>query len=448
LRAGKAVGNSAASVPAFLLRWSARGMCVLAMLFLSGCPQQPKGKELRLDSEPSGALLTLDGKDVGKTPVVLTDPAPGKYLLHLEKDGYESMDRIVELKEDTGPEVTTRLRPLSGLVLIESVPSAAEVSVDGAFRGKTPLFCTDLSMGKHKVSFTLEGYDPREAEIVINDRVPQLCQMSMKSNLATLRVESSPPGATVLLDGLKKGETPCVIDDVMLGKHDLKLLKEAYNEYQQQISVAQAHVIPVSVKLEEKLAAIEVSSTPADARVSIDGNMKGRTPLQITGLRDGSYKLTIDKPSYSSTNVVVEIQKLQDAKVDVTLDKSTGTLVLSVTPPNANIFVDGELKGTSGDKPLEIELPPGTYKVEVTKPPKHEPKSVKAQVEARKSTKVDIALRAIWVKDTRVILKDGRMREGMIVIKYPDGGIKIETSKGVFEEFTADEVKSTEAIKQ
>lgn len=441
--------NSAFQIPN-CAGWRARAGAFafwIAVFLLPGCMPPEAAREIRLDSEPTGASLSINGKDVGRTPFVFKEPVPGKYLLHFEKEGCPPLDRILGINRDTAAEVVTKLEKLTGLVLIESTPPGAEVSIDAAFRGKTPLYCTDLTAGKHKVGFVLEGYDPREVEVTINDRTPQLCHMSMKSNLASLRIESTPAGAAVLLDGLDKGRTPCVVDDVLIGKHDLKLIKEGFKDYQDQISITQASVIPIAVKMEERLASIDVSSTPADARVSVDGTYKGRTPLQIAGLRDGSYKLAIEKPSYESTNVVVEIKKMQDEKLDITLDKATGILVLNVTPVNANIFVDAELKGASGEKPLELEMPPGSYKVEVTKP-KHQSKSMKAQVEARKSTKVDIALRAIWVKDNVVVLKDGRMREGMITIKYPDGGIKIETAPGVFEEFSAEEIKSIEPLKQ
>ncbi|MDD2709827.1 MAG: PEGA domain-containing protein [Verrucomicrobiae bacterium] len=421
-------------------------LCLMGMFALAGCLKEQPPREIRLDSDPSGATLALNGKETGRTPFTLKDPNHGRYLLHLEKEGFEPLDRIVEIKSDSPSEWVLKMSKLTGLLLIESSPTGAEVTINGAYRGKTPIFCTNLPAGKHKVSFSLAGYDSREVEVAIHDRTPQLCQMNMKSNMATLKVESTPPGALVIVDGIQRGKTPCSVEDMTIGNHAIRLLKEGLKEYQSQIHVPQAGIIPVNIQLDEKTAFIDVNTTPSDAKVSLGGVFKGRSPIQLAGLKDGVHAVTIEKAGYLTTNATVEISKTQDAKLDITLEKSTGTLLLTIAPAGASIIIESELKGASTEAPFEIDLPPGNYKVEISKA-RHQPQNFTVQVGARKSTQRNIRLRAIWVKDTVISLKDGRLREGMITLRYPNGNIKIETAPGVFEEFTAAEIQSIDPIK-
>ncbi|NUN93547.1 MAG: hypothetical protein HUU04_07185 [Verrucomicrobiae bacterium] len=69
-------------------------------------------------------------------------------------------------------------------------------------------------------------------------------------------------------------------------------------------------------------------------------------------------------------------------------------------------------------------------------------------VVARKTVSREVSLQKIWVKDTTVVLRqDQRVREGMLIAKYPNGTVRLETSPGVFEEYAADEIQTVAPIK-
>ena len=417
-------------------------LAVCALVF-TGCrlDSNANQNEIRVDSEPTGAFLSVNGKELGRTPQVLKQPALGKYLLQFSKDGYDPVERVLMVTPDVPRDCVVSLTRVVGLVLFQTTPSGAEVSVDGAFRGKAPFLVTDLPSGSHRVSFVLEGYDPREMELNITDRTPQLCAMNMRSIYATLQVESTPSGAAVIVDGIHKGKTPCAVEEILVGTHTVKVLREGYKDSQTEIKIEKPGNFPVSIQLEERLAALDVISTPQDAKVSVNDEFKGRTPIQISGLRDGKYTVVVEKTGFEKITQVVEIRQTQDAKVDVAMQKATGTISMNIVPQGAGVHVDGELKGVSAEGPFVLELPPGTYKVDVSKAG-HRPQAFKLTVEIRKTAGRDVMLQRIWVKDIVVVLKDGRVREGMLIAKYPNGVIRIEPVPGVFEEYAADEVVS------
>lgn len=418
---------------------------VAAMLF-AGCDLfESKPAEVKIDSEPTGAFLTINGKEVGRTPYVMKQPAYGKYLAHFVKEGYQDTDRVVEINPDTAPEIVTKMTRQNSYVLFESNPPGGDVTVDGIYKGRTPFLATDLPFGDHKVSFKLEGYEARDTALKIEDPTPKLCQMNMRSNYVVLQVDSKPSGAAVMIDGIHKGKTPCIVDDVLVGNHVLKLVLDGFKTYQDELKLTQTGKFPVMIQLEEQLAVLEVTSAPADARVTVDGEYKGRTPLQVTGLRDGPHAVVIEKVAYDKIERSIEIRNRQDAKIDVTLDKMTGTLALDVKPIGANVLVDGELKGNAAADPLSIELMPGTYKIEVNSKG-FRTHSFKVEMAARKVVNQTVSLGKLWAKDTVIILMDGRSKDGMLIKKNPNGSVKLETEPGIFEEFTVDQVKSVTPI--
>jgi len=425
---------------------------VLALLASSlfGCLGQPEASApgIKVDSEPPGAVLSINGKEIGRTPYFWRSPPAGKALLQFAREGCEPLERFVTVDPAALADVVVKLERVQGLVLFQSAPSGAEVTVNGAFKGKAPLLSTDLPAGRHHAVFRLEGYDPREVDLEIRDRTPQICAMNMRSIYATIRVESTPPGAAVMLDGIHKGQTPCAVEEVLVGDHKLKLVREGYKDFETDLRVAQTGTQPVMVKLEEKFAAIDVVSTPPDARVGLNGEFKGRTPLQISGLRDGVYSVTIEKAGFDKAIREVRIARNQDAKVDVNLEKGTGVLALTISPSGASIFVEDEMKGTSAERPYLLELPPGSYKVRVSKGAHYRPQNFTMTVVARKTVSREVNLQKIWVKDTTVVLRqDQRVREGMLIAKYPNGTVRLETSPGVFEEYAADEIQTVAPIK-
>ena len=428
---------------------AAAALAVFIAFGFSGCTMDTGAPSpgVKVDSEPPGAVLSINGKEVGRTPYHWRSPPPGKTLLQFTREGYEPLDRVVNGDPAALADVVVKLQRLLGLVLFQSTPSGAEVTVNGSFKGKAPLLSTDLPSGKHKVVFRIEGYDPREVDLEIVERAPQVCAMNMRSIHATVRIESVPPGAAVMIDGIHKGQTPCAVEDVLIGDHKLKVVCEGFKDFETDLRLAQTGIFPVTVKLEERFASLDVVTLPADARVTLNEEFKGRSPLQVSGLRDGTYTVTIEKTGYDKITRQVEIRQNKDAKLDINLEKGTGLLSLNVSPSGASIVVDGELKGASAEGPFTVEMPPGAYKVNVKKAG-YRPTMFSLTVAARKTVSRDVSLQKIWVKDTMVVLRqDQRVREGMLVAKHPNGTIRIETSVGVLEEYTADEVQSVTPIK-
>ena len=119
---------------------------------------------LRVESEPPGARVRVNGETRGQTPLALADLPLGDYDVRLDARGYEGQTRRVALTAGA-PAAELRLKlvraaPVTGSAEIVSTPAGASVTIDGKAVGRTPLAAAALPAGAREVQLVLEGHEP------------------------------------------------------------------------------------------------------------------------------------------------------------------------------------------------------------------------------------------------------------------------------------------------
>jgi len=97
---------------------------------------------LRVDTEPPGSSVRVDGEDVGEAPLVLT-LSVGTHRLAVAQDGWlsEEQDVAIEVDGDASLRVELRRDPetIAGL-RVRGAPRGARVTFDGEALGEVPLY--------------------------------------------------------------------------------------------------------------------------------------------------------------------------------------------------------------------------------------------------------------------------------------------------------------------
>jgi hypothetical protein len=192
-----------------------------------------------------------------------------------------------------------------------------------------------------------------------NPRYQEAAQLLAKIP-AAVRITSDPPGAVIAIDGSYKGTTPLALT-VGAGEHEVEASKDGCFSAKKSLSVEPGDETSLEIAF-ERAATVVASSKPAGARLRVDGEAAGRTPVRLK-LHAGEHRLVVSLPGYEVEKRTVEVEPGAVAEQYIELQAlPKGELAVRTEPAGARVLVDGEEVGTA---PLERELAPGFHEIGV-----------------------------------------------------------------------------------
>jgi hypothetical protein len=183
---------------------------------------------LAVVSTPDGVQVAMDGQLLGTTPFT-AHVANGVHSLQADLDGFDSQRLMINVPTWQNEPVRIQLVPRRPPLVLTYTPSPLEVFCDGVSLGeKSSPFSLTLKEGVHKVGFVHPGYEPQERVVKVDSGPVASLQVNLVALGTLLRVESSPPGATVYVDGQAMGTTPYASTDLKPGSHTLRVAHPGY----------------------------------------------------------------------------------------------------------------------------------------------------------------------------------------------------------------------------
>lgn len=432
-----------------------RGL-LLAVAATSVPKEAPSRAVLRILSNPPQAMVWLDRVAREPTPVTLQDLEPGDHLLVLRKVGFRELRKTVSLSANQRMALELSLEPVTGLVLIHSSPTGADVRIDGADRGKTPLLLHDLRLGAYRVQLGLPGYLSKELELHVKDEIPIRLQVELTPDSATLYVESVPPGAQVLLNGTERGKAPCTVDRVPEGSSQLRLVLDGYVPYDETIRLLAGDAQRVHAVLRPLPARLTVVSIPDRARIYVNNEFRGQAPVTIDGLEPGTYRVRAELPGHDPVARTIELRRGVSVTEEFRLESNTGELRITTEPAGVLVILDGQPAGTTQAKPGETDRVSEILKLEQILAGPHEielvrkgyyPKRVRVEVERGKTRTFHETLVRRFIPDCEVRTATEVIR-GILTEIDPQGNVKLEVRPGIFKTIPANEIKSRVPIRE
>ena len=117
--------------------------------------------------------MTVDGIQNGVAPVVIPGVLPGTHGVTLSSEGYEDWNYMVSVRPGQTSEINAVLvakKENTGSLAVITEPTGAEISVDGIFKGVSPVTIAGLTPTTHTVLITLKGYSNATTNISIHSR--------------------------------------------------------------------------------------------------------------------------------------------------------------------------------------------------------------------------------------------------------------------------------------
>jgi len=165
-----------------------------------------------------------------------------------------------------------------GTIVLDSDPGGADVFIDGEARGKTPLRLTELEAKEHQLRLLKQHEGVYEGKLSVRPMETTDMGVLQLDPRGSVSLTSDPKGATVLVDGERRGVTPLTLENLPLGKMRVTTQLEGYTPFEQEVAVEQglAALDPVVFR-----GTIVLDSDPGGADVFIDGEARGKTPLRL-----------------------------------------------------------------------------------------------------------------------------------------------------------------------
>ena len=173
----------------------------------------------------------------------------------------------------SSPAAVPRPAVTTGHLVVRSTPPRAAVTVNGAWRGRTPLTLDTLPFGTYIVRVVQDGFvtareevtlGPRDASRTIDARLEPIARApavprpdaaaapAPVPGMGSLYVDSRPRGATVLVDGKSVGVTPLSLAEVPAGSHVVQIDMAGKKPWTTTAVVAAGKRASVSGSLEDK----------------------------------------------------------------------------------------------------------------------------------------------------------------------------------------------------
>ncbi len=360
---------------------------------------------LKIEVLPAGSEVILDDKKIGEAPCE-AQLTYERHTLRIAKEFYE--DRRLELEPSTVNDRRSFVvkdsktkaaldtialddrAALRGLALVRQrgslriqTPGIEEVMVylDGREVGVTQkvdgvetLELNSIEAGNYHIRLVKNSYRPKDDDVKVAtggpvvrqyelDPVPDGDTRPAPANAHRLTIRSTPPGATVYVNEMEKGRTPCDID-LANGSYRLHLELKYHEVWEEPIKVDSGKQT-ISVPLAKIRGRVSFESEPAGATIVVDGVAIGHTTPYGETIDAGQHTAEFYLEGHFKKTMPFEVLvKDQVVPVHLALQRiPQGMVSVECEITGAEVFVDDKSVGRA--PVVQVKAEPGKHRVRI-----------------------------------------------------------------------------------
>lgn len=199
-----------------------------------------------------------------------------------------------------------------------------------------------LPFGTYDYRVSCSDYHTTAGKVTVNVQGKAEVNVKLRPNFGWIRFdgENRYHGAHIYIDNERVGQLPFTTGNIKSGEHQVKVVKNMYKTYVQQVMVSDAETTEMNVQLVPNFANVTLT-TDDDSEIWIDGSRKGKGrwsgPLEI-----GSYTVETKRESHRTMSEVMQINSVEERTIELKSPTPIyGSLEISSTPLRATIYIDG-----------------------------------------------------------------------------------------------------------
>jgi len=354
----------------FKFRLSALHVFVVVFLAIAGTAAWfvLTARSVYVQTNPATATIAVDSGfsvQLGQRYLM----RPGTYQVTLRNEGYHDAPVMLNVTDDAAQIHPFDLQPKPGLVSFDVLAggsvSGARVMLDNIDLGTTPLMRVEVEPGEYEMMVALDRYQPWRETITVNGRLQeQEFSAVLQPAWAELSFATEPAGADVIVSGELLGTTPLQAQ-VLQGAHEVTLKLAGHKAWQDDLVVtAGEDMMLPSVSLERADGLVFIRSVPGSANVTINGDFKGQTPLEVALAPGREHQITLFRTGFNNAQRSVRTNPDEEQDITIALDPVTAMVRIQAQPADAELYIDGEFRGEANQT---VELLSASQRVEIRK---------------------------------------------------------------------------------
>lgn len=271
---------------------------------------KPAFGAINITSKPEqGAIIVLDGKETSfKTPYKLDKIRSGEHTLSLRLEWFEPKTQKVTIADGQEASLPFELQATFGTVKL-TTDSESEIFIDNQRNGKGN-WEGRLIAGWHTFEARKDKHHNATQKIEIQVGDTKEINLAPAPMYGMLKIQTTPFGATIALNGKEYGTTPATIKNLLVGDYTVLLSKTGFSTLTKTIAITENTTTELNENLPNGME-VNITSSPAGAQLCVDGVSTGSTPWKGT-LSFGSHAIKL-----------VNGKKTLDEKINVTQDEKT-----------------------------------------------------------------------------------------------------------------------------
>lgn len=212
----------------------------------------PVEGRLRIDSQPEGADVHLDGRSLGVTPLDVPMTG-GVYDIRVARPDRTPIEESITLT-NTAPELVRRyiLKPLSAMLRIQTIPTGGQLLVDGR-RVPSSGEIEVTANGDHSVTYVRDGYRAKSETVRLETNEQRDLTMRLQEDLGFVDVRTT-PGAEIVVDGKVVGVENAELQ-LQAVPHKIELRKKGYRTIRKTITPSSSKRLVIREELVGETAA-------------------------------------------------------------------------------------------------------------------------------------------------------------------------------------------------
>ncbi len=230
----------------------------------------PRWADVHITSEPAGAVVYRGDDRIGVTPASV-ELMEGTHQLSVVHEGFKAWDGVIETAANEDRVLPTiQLEPANAELQVTTIPVGANVTVDGRYRGQSPLRLALSPDVDYRIGVSKAGYGAAVREVRLAAASSRELTIDMTARVGVVNVNVSPGDAAVYVNGRESGTGTTTLH-LPSAPHRLEVRKPGYQAFSRSVTPNPDYPQTIDVRLlseeEVRLQGIAATLTTSQGQV-------------------------------------------------------------------------------------------------------------------------------------------------------------------------------------